>query len=120
MHGVPADLDLSQFVGAELARIDLGQFILHFRFAAEASPVIAVEGHWELRAPDGGLLDRQIDPADRDAYRIHVLLGRTVVGTEVDPPASFALLFDAGHTLRIFDSSRLYESFAIEPPGVYV
>jgi hypothetical protein len=48
MHGVPADLDLSQFVGAELARID------------------------------------------------------------------------TGHTLRIFDSSRLYESFSIEPPGVYV
>ena len=32
MHGVPANLDLSHFVGASVARIDLGPYIIHFLF----------------------------------------------------------------------------------------
>jgi hypothetical protein len=120
MHGVPEDLDLSPFREAELERIDLGQFILHLRFAAESSPVISVEGHWELRAPDGSLLDCQMEPLEREAYRLHVLLGHMVIDTEVDAPDSFLLRFDTDHTLRIFDRSRQYESFSIEPGGVYV
>jgi hypothetical protein len=76
VYGVPADLDLSGFVGAVLERIDLGQFILHFRFSADPERVISVEGDWELRAPNSALLDHQMEPAVREAYRLHVLLGQ--------------------------------------------
>ena len=120
MYGVPQDLDLSAFREAELERVDLGQYILHLRFGADASPIIAIEGHWELRASDGRLLDQQMEPAERDAYRLHVLLGRTVIGTEINAPESFLLRFDSGHTLRIFDRSRDYESFSIQPGDIYV
>jgi len=120
MHGVPADLDLSGFMGAIIERIDLGQFILHFRFAAEPARVIGVEGDWEFRAPNGDLLDHQMDPSNRDTYRLHLLLGKEVTGHVVDAPLSFTLAFGSGHTLRIYDRSREYESFSIEPPGIYI
>ena len=120
MYGVPADLDLSGFVGAVLERIDLGQFILHFRFSADPERVISVEGDWELRAPNSALLDHQMEPAVREAYRLHVLLGQSVTGYVVNSPASFVLAFDNGHTLRVFDRSREYESFSIQPGDIYV
>jgi hypothetical protein len=120
LYGVPSDLDLSPFRRAILERIDLGQFILHLRFAADAEPTISIEGDWELRGPDGGLIDRQMEPASRDAYRIHVLLGKTVESTEVRPPESFRLRFDSGHMLEVFDRSRQYESFSIRPGDIFV
>lgn len=120
MYGVPADLDLSAFVGAVLQRIDLGQFILHFWFAADPERMISVEGDWELRAPDGVLLDHQMELATREAYRVHALLGQSVTGYVVSPPTSFVFEFENGHTLRIVDSSREYESFSIQPGDIYV
>jgi len=120
MHGVPPDLDLPGFLGATIERIDLGQFILHFHFAADSPRVIGVEGDWELRAPNGALLDHQMEPAIREAYRLHLLLGKAVTGHIVHAPLSFTLAFESGHTLRIFDRSREYESFSIEPPGIYI
>ena len=120
MYGVPADLDLSGFVGAPLQHIDLGQFILHFRFAADPERVISVEGDWELRGPDGVVLDHQMEPAAREAYRVHALLGQNVTGYVVNPPTSFVLAFENGHTLRVFDRSREYESFSIQPGNIYV
>jgi hypothetical protein len=120
MYGVPKDLDLAAFQGSSLETISLGAFIIYFRFAAEQPTGIGVEGDWELVAPDGTVVDRQMEPSKRDAYRIHVLLNRTVVGTEVAAPDSFSLQFDNGFTLRIFDHSTQYESFSIQPGDVYV
>jgi hypothetical protein len=65
-----------------------------------------VEGDWELVSPDGRILDRDVDPTQRDVYRVHVILSRDVVGYEVAAPESFTLHFDSGHTLRVFDSSK--------------
>lgn len=118
MYGVPRDLDLSRLHGAVLERIDLGMFILHFRFSGPTE--IAVEGEWELIAPDGQVIDRHMEPAERDAYRLHVLLGQPVARTEVSPPESFTLGFAGGHQLRVFDRSTEYESFSIQPGNIYV
>ena len=120
MYGVPADLDLTHFRGAMLEQIALGPFIIHFRFGADPEGVISVEGDWELLAPNGHVIDQQQSPEERDAYRLHVLLGRTVVETEVMPPEAFSLTFDSGHRLFIFDRSLEYESFSIQPGSVFV
>jgi hypothetical protein len=120
LHGVPEHLDLQPFLNAELERIDLGQFIVHLHFASEVGAQVSIEGDWELRSPDGSILDQQIEPAIRDCYRLHVLLGRAVSATEVHAPDSFLLRFDSGHTLRIFDNSREYESFSVQPGNYYV
>ena len=124
MHGVPPDLDrhLEQFRGATLTEIGVGRHILQFRFDAvgRPRPVIGVEGDWQLLGPSGELLDGHQDPTERDIYRVHAVLGATVVDFEVAAPESFTLRFSTGHQLRIFDRSRRYESFSIQPGDVFV
>jgi hypothetical protein len=51
--------------------------------------------------------------AERDYYRVHALLSREVIGTEVDSPRSMALRFDGGFELRVFGENEGYESFQI-------
>jgi hypothetical protein len=84
MYGVPADLDLSGFVGTSLVQICLGEFQIQFNFCSPGLPVsaqrhleIAVEGKWELLDESGVVIDRACEHNyDRDAYHVHRLLGR--------------------------------------------
>jgi hypothetical protein len=118
LHGVPANLDLSAFVNTTLQRIDFGPYIIHLNFDGDRT-VISVEGDWELRDGSGDVIDRSSnDPAK--AYRLPLLAGKTVTSTEIDPPTSFSLVFDSGHELRIFDNSKEFESFAIQPGDIFV
>jgi uncharacterized protein DUF6188 len=118
MYGVPTDLDLERFVGSTLIQVALGEFEIQFRFHPEGE--IAVGGRWELRGQSGHLVDQAQPTRDRDAYRVHQLLGRVVVGSQVDAPRSITLEFDNGHRLQVFDSSREYESFTIQPGDIIV
>ena len=126
MYGVPHDLDLSRFVGATLIQICLGEFQVQFHFQATGRSGsagmldIGVEGGWELRDGYGGIIDHSGPNAEREAYRVHRLLGHAVVGTDLDSPRSFALRFAGGGELRIFDDSNQYESFSIQPGDIFV
>ena len=60
------------------------------------------------------------DDLDRPPYQLHRLLGHRVVSSEVSPPEWFALRFENGELLRVFDDSREYESFLIEPGNIVV
>jgi hypothetical protein len=118
VYGVPADLDLQRLSGATLIQLAIGEFQIQFHFEPETQ--IAVEGRWELRDRSGHVIDLAQSNADRDVYRIHQLLGRRVVGSQVNPPESFTLEFDNGDRLQVFDSSDRFESFSIQPGGVIV
>jgi hypothetical protein len=118
MHGVPPDLDLSRFLGATLVQICLGAHQVQFHFQGADAwgpkvPSISVEGGWELRDAAGSLVDEDQEHLEREVYRLHRLLAGEVVGTEVDAPDSFALRFDGGEELRIFDDNAHYETFSI-------
>jgi hypothetical protein len=118
MHGVPRDLDLSRFVGATLVQICLGAHQVQFHFQGADAwgpkvPSISVEGGWELRDAGGKLLDGFEECDTRETYRVHRILAAKVVGTAVDAPGSFALRFESGEELRIFDDNGPYESFSI-------
>lgn len=118
MYGVPADLNLTFLHGAELIQVCLGLSQLQFHFHPVGS--IAVEGGWELLDADGARLDGWQDGPDRPPYQLHRLLGRRVAGSEVAAPDWFALRFEGGEVLRVFDDSPQYESFQIEPGGIIV
>ena len=120
MYGVPASLDLRPFLGANLQRVDLGLHVITFHFAMEPVGRLTVEGDWELVAPDGSVLDRRQEPAERDCHRLHRIIGRDVVRYEVAAPLSFSFTFDSGHVLRVYDRSSQYESFQLEPGGIVV
>lgn len=125
VYGVPHNLDLSRFVGATLLQVCLGEFQVQFHFQAagnvgsEGMLHIGVERHWELRDESGRLVDRTGPNSEREAYRLHRLLGRAVTGTEVNAPRSFALRFVSGEELRVFDDSDQYESFSIQPGDIF-
>lgn len=116
MYGVSTDLDLSFLHGAELIQVCLGQHQLQFHFHPAGS--ISVEGGWELQDAAGLGIDGRHDGPDRPPYKLHRLLGRSVVTSEVSAPAWFALRFDSGEVLRVFDDSLQCESFQIEPGGI--
>ena len=96
----------------------------HFQAAggvgSEGMLYIGVERRWELRDRSDRILDSAGPNSDREAYRLHRLLGHAVEGTELDAPRSFALRFAGGEVLRIFDDSDRYESFSIQPGNIFV
>jgi hypothetical protein len=124
MYGVPADLDLSAFVGCTLDQICLGMHVISFSFTpadprAAQTRSITVEGHWELRDSSGALLDAALAdhelPLDRKLYRVHQALGRTVLGYEIRAPQSIILKLSEGLTLTVSDDSDGYESIHVMP-----
>ena len=118
MYGVPVDLDLSLFKGAVLTQLCVGEFQVQFRFHPIGT--ISVEGRWELRDTLGSLIDQMKRNAERDSFYLHVLLGKSVDGFSLDAPRSFSLCFETGHVLTIFDDTRQYESFSIQPGDIYI
>lgn len=118
MYGVPADLDLDRFRGATLVQVAIGANEVQFNFQPYLN--IGVEGIWEIRDSDNRVIDRAQPNGEREAYRVHVLLGRAVVATRVNAPQSFVLEFDGGYRLEVFDSSEQYESFSIQPGDIFV
>jgi len=128
MHGVPADLDLTRFIGLDLNQICLGPFDLGFHFYRGASSgTICVEGSWRLTDAKGNTIDEsdgRVGDApgnrSRGKWRLRDLLADTVQSGQVDPPRSFSLTFASGRRLTIFDDSDQYESFSIQPGAIYV
>ena len=114
MYGVPPDLALDVLHGAEIVQLCVGehQIILNFH----PSGYISMEGHWELRDSSEHILDSAQEHSQRDSYRLHVILNRPITAHILNPPDSFALIFDTGHKLTIYDSSEHYESCAIHLP----
>jgi hypothetical protein len=115
MYGVPENLPLEPFVGQELKQIALGRFQTQLHFSGRGS--IFIEGRWELREPDGAIVDRSQDHDARDCYRIHRILDLPVSRFEIDAPASFTLIFTPGYRLTVFDDSPQYESFSVRLEG---
>jgi hypothetical protein len=96
----------------------LGLYQIYLHFHPEG--IITIEGDWELRDETGSLIDRECWGPNREPYQLHKLLGRCVIATEVNAPKSFALRFDSGHVLLVFDNSAEYESFSIQPGNIFV
>ena len=129
MHGVPADLDLRIFLGATLDQLGIGPNEVQFNFGLVQRgeyglPLpgqIMASGDWELRGPDGAILDRAVDiNSDRESYRLHLVLSQIVTGFKIDAPKSFTLQFDNAMSLTFFDDSEWYESISILPCNIFI
>lgn len=118
MYGVPAALDLAFLRGAELIQVCLGAHQLQFHFHPVGD--ISVQSGWELLDARGARIDGAPIRTDGAPYRLHMLLGRTVVVCEVRAPEWFSITFDCRNTLRVFDDDPNYECFSIQPGNVFV
>lgn len=125
MYGVPHDLDLTRFYGAEVIQLAIGTHQLQVLLQPDAGvggqlQTLGIEGHWELRDRSGALIDQAQEPATREAYRVHRMLGQRVTAGSLDVPLSFSLEFGNGLVLTVFDDSKQYESFFIQPGDIFV
>ncbi len=124
---MPLGLDLNPFVGSSLDQIGIGAHQVSFRFSGPwgvGDARLDVEGKWALYDSNGAVVDRSLEddqkPSDREAYRIHRVLGHTVLRFALDPPRSLTLTFDDGSYLTVWDDSDSYESFHVEPGGYHI
>jgi len=126
VYGVPDDLPVDMFVGAWLGQICIGPWDLQFHFSSPAvreMKSISVEGRWELRDAAGEMIDcadRSKSNAEHPIFRLQVLLGHPVAAAQVDPPESFTVIFDDGNALTVYDDSKQYESFSIQPGNWFI
>ena len=68
---------------------------------------IGVHGKWELRKPDGTVLDCSRDHQARSEYRIHRMIGKNVVKASLSRPLNYHFVFDDGYEFRMLpDSSK--------------
>ena len=118
MYAVPTDLDISRFTNSVLIQLCLGQHEVQFHFHPFGS--ISVEAKWELRDASGTVVDRMDREGRSNAIQAHRLLGKHVSGATLDAPRSFSLAFEGGDVLTIYDDSREYESFSIQPGDIFV
>lgn len=119
MYGVTNHLNLERFHGATLVQICIGEFQQQFHFI-DPEMQLSIEGEWHITNAVGDLVDRSLENGQRDAYRVHRLLGRAIVGHDINAPESFTLRFDNGWSFVVFDRSREYESFSIQPGDIFV
>ena len=122
MYGVPRNIDLSSIQGSTLDHILVARHVICFGF--ESGTSLRVEGKWELTEPDGAVLDQSADlskpVSERGPLRLHACVGQAVLVARPEPPKSIALEFEGGLTLRVFDDSKQYESFHIQPGDIHV
>ena len=118
MYGVPEDLNLGFLHNSELVQVCLGIHQVQFHFHPTGK--LCVEGEWELLAADNSAVDRHLSVPRKQPFELHRLLGQRVIGSQISAPNWFALRFEGGEVLRIFDSSQHHESFSIEPGPVVV
>ncbi len=111
--------DLTSLHGAVLYEIAISENELRLLFRPDGA--LGVRGDWELRDGPGKIVDRSVPNAERDALRLHLLLGSEVVGSAVPAPQSFSLSFNNGLILCATDYSAAYRTFSVhvdlEPKG---
>jgi hypothetical protein len=74
---------------------------------------IRLEGVWILKGEDGAVIDRSMEHAERDVWRVHKVLGRKIVRCVVRDDRHVDVFFE-GSVLEIEDDSDHYETFSIE------
>jgi hypothetical protein len=118
MYGVPPDLPLDRFLGQECSLIAIGRFEIRFMFPGTGD--ICVFSKWEVCDGSGRVIDREQEHAERACYFVHRVIDSPVHRYVIDAPTSFTLYFENGYSLTIVDDSEQYESFSIQPDGIYV
>ena len=121
MYGVPKDLPLQRFLGDSICQIALGLHDIHFHFD-KAGSIHVDGGKWQIKDALGTIVDESIEglPSTRQQYRVQVILGSEVKKFVIDAPRSISLTFSSGYSLTIYDDSEQYESFSIQPDGIFI
>ncbi len=105
-------------VGTRLDSVTFAEYMLVLSF--DSGHAFSIHGRVELRDQGG----TEIESGSPDALRLGTQLP-ALVGEEVDrvlilAPQSIQLHMSSGRVIALFDDSKQYESFQIEPGGIIV
>ncbi len=108
MFGLPADFDGSFFVGRtlELVCFSENQVNLHF----SVNTMIRIESAYSYNG------EEPVDVPVRQSNLME-LLGSSVLAATGDQSGTLSLAFDHGQTLKVYDTTRQYESYIISYEG---
>ena len=117
-------MDWSFLIGKRLDQLCIGSFDVQLRFSDGISISIQADDRpvrpmWQKSGFETIPCSQRVPEM---AASLASLVGQNTVNAVSENAASFALYFDNGEVLRIFDSSDSFESFTIEggPRGVIV
>ena len=109
MYKIPANIDLSFLIGAELDQISITLSQVYFKFDPEG--VISIGSAMEVI--DGGSAFAWDSEKANIDLPIKKLFGTKVLKYTVENDRTLVVAFDNGVLLRIYDNSDQYESFQI-------
>ncbi len=118
MYGVPEDLDLGAMLGTRLDSVTFGEYTLSLRF--DSGHAFSIQGRIDVRDRDGAVLESGKPDKLRANTQLPALVGAMVDHVSILAPRSLELRMSTGHVIALFDDSRQYESFLIEPDGIVV
>lgn len=110
MYGLPKDIDLSFFVGADLLQVCLGanELILNFDHQIR----VTIESRFRIRKKDGE--ETTFEDAPSSAAHLVELLSQPIAEASGREDGTLCLSFAQGTSLEIDDSWESYESYQIQ------
>ena len=105
-------------VGTRLDTVTFGEYTLALSF--DSGHTFSIEGRLELRDPAGRTIESGRPGELRASTQLPALVGEHVDRVLILAPQSLELHMNSGHVIALFDDSKHYESFQIEPDGIVV
>jgi hypothetical protein len=108
MYGLPKDFDGSFLVGRTLELVCFSQNQMSLHFSDDIT--ITIESAFSYK------IDQIVDVPVQQSNLME-LLGSSVSVAQGDENGTLSLLFDNGATLKVFDTTKQYESYTISYGG---
>jgi hypothetical protein len=108
MHGLPKDFDGTFFIGRTLEMVcfNENQVYLHF----DAKLTITIESAFAYK-------DELLVKVPVHDSNLMELLGSSVLTWQGDKDGTLSLTFERGRTLKVYDTTKQYESYTISYEG---
>ena len=108
MYGLPKDFDGGFLVGRTLELVCFARYQMYLHF--DEKVIITVESAFSYNA--SGVVDVPVGESN-----LMELVGAVVLAATGDDGGTLSLLFDNGQTVKVYDTSRQYESYTIAHGG---
>jgi hypothetical protein len=116
MYGLKESVDLSFLINAEITQVALGKHDIQIAFGEQSNITAQCQILFEQSAGT-----TKIDGKNgRSAGSLSGLLGDVVENIQISNRDELILRLKSGNILRLFDSSRHYESFVVWHNGDFI
>jgi hypothetical protein len=117
MYRFKPDLSLSHLINGEIVQISLAEYNLYIHL--EPKNVIQIMGAWQLLDTKGHVVDEGDLQKEKEAYKIHKILGWRISKYNIEAETRLVFEFDNSWKLVMIDNSEHYETGFISP-DIYV